>query len=626
VAVGAIAVAVGVALLLAGVVSLRGTADSALRSNTYLIRVIEVERSVVDAETGLRGYELTGLPVFLQPLQRAETQLPGEASALERVAQSDGAYVSQANALADAANAYLAGYVATRLRQMAHDPAAARSAAVVLQGKAVLDNIRARTAALEAVVSARQSTRDQAAHGSADRAVDEGIVVLVLVTLMTLLLGGILGRLLLRRERERDRAALLAEASIKLDRSATMGEVLNCLAEIADRRLSDACLARTVINDETAEPQPGDEAAASGDAELLAVADADPVVAALSRTSNFRSEATASEQLTVEHHGAPLHVLVLSCRVQGQLVADAMLVRKKKNWRPGEIEEATELAFRMALAVQARGLQAATEAAATRSEQTAQTLQQSLLPQAMPSIPSCELAVRFSPAGAGDLVGGDFYDAFAVGPDRWAIVVGDVCGKGAAAAALTALARWTLRSLAGRPVPPDDALRFLNDAMLREDLAKRFITVAYLLVHVRPDDVLVTVACGGHPAPTFVPASGPPTSLAARGDLIGVWPQLRLDTCETRLAPGDTLVVYTDGVTDQGPEPQPSPEHTLSHCPPGASAADLAVALERAARGSSPTQRDDIAIVALQRCAEDDQSLGNSGSSAVTAPPPPPAP
>ena len=125
----------------------------------------------------------------------------------------------------------------------------------------------------------------------------------------------------------------------------------------------------------------------------------------------------------------------------------------------------------MALTLHARALQARTEALYRRSEHTARTLQQSLLPAEIPDLPSCELAIRFAPAGAGDLVGGDFYDVFAVGDDQWAVVIGDVCGKGPGAAAVTAMARWTLRSFAGSPRAPADVLRSLNDAMLRRDWA-----------------------------------------------------------------------------------------------------------------------------------------------------------
>ncbi len=594
VAAGAIAVAVGVALLLGGIIDLRGSADSALHSDGYLVRVIDVERSVVDAETGLRGYVITGQPLFLAPLRRAQQQLPPEATALAQMAASQHAFTGQADALAAAARAYMSGYVATLLGQMATDPAAARTLAATLQGKRVVDNIRTRTAALEGLVSGRQASREHAAHESADRAVGEGIVVLVLLTLLTALLGGILGRLLVGRERARERAALLAEASVKLDRAVTVVEALECFTEIADGRLTEACLARALRGDEAA---PGARAT-SGDAELIALGEGEAVDAALARTRGAAGAAN-SEALVIPSPRGPVQTLVISCRVRGRLAADALLLRGGAAWGPGEIAEACELGSRMALAVHARSLQAETATLLSRAGRTARTLQQSLLPRAMPSIQSCELAVRFSPAGEGDLVGGDFYDAFAVGRDRWAIVVGDVCGKGAEAAALTAMARWTLRSLAGAPVAPADALRSLNDAMLRQDLGGRFITVAYLLVHVRPDEAHITVACGGHPPPVLVPTGGDPAALPAHGDLIGVWPDLRVHSADVRLGSGESLVVYTDGVTDQGPDPRPTPEQALRDQPPNASAADLAEALERQALRPRH-QRDDVAIVALR--------------------------
>ena len=183
----------------------------------------------------------------------------------------------------------------------------------------------------------------------------------------------------------------------------------------------------------------------------------------------------------------------------------------------------------MALTLHARALQARTEALYRRSDHIARTLQQSLLPTAIPDIPSCELAIRFAPAGAGDLVGGDFYDVFAVGDDQWAIVIGDVCGKGPGAAAVTAMARWTLRSLAGSPRPPADALRTLNELMLRQDLGGRFITIVYALLTVGADEAQLTVACAGHPPAIFVSNDGEPATLAARGDLLGIWPEIRLD-------------------------------------------------------------------------------------------------
>ena len=101
-------------------------------------------------------------------------------------------------------------------------------------------------------------------------------------------------------------------------------------------------------------------------------------------------------------------------------------------------------------------------------DQVARTLQRSLLPGALPDIPGVELAGRYVAAGEGNEVGGDFYDCFATGGGDWALVIGDVCGKGAEAATLTALARYTLRAAAAHTRRPQAVLLELNEALLRQ--------------------------------------------------------------------------------------------------------------------------------------------------------------
>ena len=514
--------------------------------------------------------------------------------------------------LFESARDYLAGYVLRQLALARRDPAAARAFAPTLTGKQDVDAIRQRAAALERLVSARQDARERAAHRSANHAVAEAIVVLVLLTLLTALLGGILGWLLIGRERARERSAFLAEASKQLDRAATVDQSLHTFGDLADGRLSQCCIAHALMSD-AFETVTSTAQANCGDPALLALADAPPIVSAVSRVraAAVAGAATASEALTLAHDGEPVRALVVAGMARGALVAETLLLRHGRPWSADQLREASELTSRLALAVHARGLQAETATQYERSERTALTLQESLLPAVLPPIPACELAVRFTPAGEGDLVGGDFYDVFAVGPDRWAIVVGDVCGKGAEAAAVTAMARWTLRSLSGNAVAPADALRFLNAAMLRDDFDERFITLAYLLVTVRAGQAHVTVACGGHPAPVLVPATGQATAIDARGDLVGIWPELRLQTADVRLDPGDSLVVYTDGVTDQGPQARRPPEAVLGGRA-DASAASLADSLQRHALPAGEEQRDDIAILALRFVG--DRSTGDATS------------
>ena len=212
VTVGAAVVALGLAVLLGHIVSLRTTADATLRTGTYLDDTINVERAVVDAETGLRGYVITAKPQFLAPTRVAQAELPGAARALEQSANAEGAYVTRATALADAARSYMSSYVPTVRREVATDPTAARSVATTALGKQLVDGIRSQTAQLEHLISTRQAARQRSAHDSANTAVALAIVVLIVLTVLTLALGGFLGWRLVGRERARERAAFLAEA------------------------------------------------------------------------------------------------------------------------------------------------------------------------------------------------------------------------------------------------------------------------------------------------------------------------------------------------------------------------------------------------------------------------------
>ena len=240
----------------------------------------------------------------------------------------------------------------------------------------------------------------------------------------------------------------------------------------------------------------------------------------------------------------------------------------------------------------------ARERARRQSEATARILQRSVLPRADPAIPGCELATRFIPGGGA--VSGDFYDVLEVQGGGWALIIGDVCGKGAAAAATTAMARWTSRSSLVTGATPAEALRFLNDVALRYDRDGRFITAACLKATFESGIARVVVACAGHPAPILVREGAEPSTVAADGDLVGVVPTIRLRTAEERLGPGDSLVAYTDGVTDQGPEPRASPARALRDRTPGASADELAGILEALAHRPEGRYPDDIAILALR--------------------------
>jgi PAS domain S-box-containing protein len=238
----------------------------------------------------------------------------------------------------------------------------------------------------------------------------------------------------------------------------------------------------------------------------------------------------------------------------------------------------------------------------------ARALQESLLPPTLPEIGGVEVAARFRAAGDGNEVGGDFYDLFDTGDAQWAVVMGDVCGKGARAAAMTALARYTLRAAAMREDRPSDVLSTLNEALVRQRADEQFCTVAFARMVRNGAGTRITVASGGHPLPLVLRADGRVDAVGTPGSLLGIMPDPQLSDDSVRLDPGDAIVLYTDGVTDaHAPERVLSPADLaglLRECA-GLDAAAIAERVERGATasvaGEAPAEpRDDVAILVLR--------------------------
>ncbi|MBV9801845.1 MAG: serine/threonine-protein phosphatase, partial [Solirubrobacterales bacterium] len=515
---------------------------------------------------------------------------------------------------ADAARAYLSGYVPGVIREVEMDPRAARSVATTTLGKEVVDGIRSQTASLESLISNRQARRQLAAHRSANQAVTVAVIVLIALTALTVALCGLLGRLLLGRERARERASFLADAGAQIDRAANTRQVLDTFAELAVARGADLVMAAELPSASGQIPAVEPARATRGEEAIIpddAWSDLDAAWDRALRAAQTHLATTAAVA-TLAVQGTQVHVISVASIARGSLVARVLVARRRRPWRRDDVQELTDLTVRLGLALQARALQARTEALYRTSEQTALTLQHSLLPADLPTIPDCELAIRFAPAGEGELVGGDFYDVFGVGSDRWAVVIGDVCGKGAPAAAVTAMARWTLRSLAGTARPPAEALRALNDAMLRQNVDGRFITVLYALVHVGDGEAHVSLASAGHPPAVVVSPAGTPVGVESTGELLGVWRDVRLDQVELDLRPGESLVLYTDGVTDQGPGAELSAEGAIRGLTAEPTADRLAEALSHEAMRWEGAQRDIMAIVVLRYLPGEDAEPGES--------------
>ena len=184
----------------------------------------------------------------------------------------------------------------------------------------------------------------------------------------------------------------------------------------------------------------------------------------------------------------------------------------------------------------------------------ARTLQRSLLPPVLPDVPGVELAARYVAAGEGNEVGGDFYDCFRTGDGEWAVVIGDVCGKGAEAAAVTALARYTVRASATlHSDSPGVVLQDLNDAIRRETPHSRFCTVLYVSLALHGDRVTGCIASGGHPLPLILRADGRVETAGLPGTLLGILPDPEIRPQNLVLRPGDSMILYTDGVIEASP-------------------------------------------------------------------------
>jgi PAS domain S-box-containing protein len=182
----------------------------------------------------------------------------------------------------------------------------------------------------------------------------------------------------------------------------------------------------------------------------------------------------------------------------------------------------------------------------------ASTLQASLLPAELPVIDGVDIAVRYWANGEGIDVGGDFYDLFRLADDRWAVVIGDVCGTGPAAAAVTGLARHTIASAAWHSDDHVAVLENLNRAM-RERRTNSFCTVVYGTLETDDGDPRFTAAIAGHPLPIVVRADGTVHRVGVPGSLVGVFDDIHVTPTVTPLHPGDTLLLYTDGITDVRP-------------------------------------------------------------------------
>ena len=252
-------------------------------------------------------------------------------------------------------------------------------------------------------------------------------------------------------------------------------------------------------------------------------------------------------------------------------------------------------------------LRARQEAERERDEirRLATTLQRTLLPPVLPDVPGVETATHYHHASPFE-VGGDFYDLFPLADGRWGLFLGDVCGKGANAAVVTSLTRYTLRSAAVYDPDPVAVLTNLNTVLdqEREPERRRFCTVTFGVLTPGDGSCTLTLATGGHPPGLLLRADGTVEYVEMPGgQLIGILPDAHIATTTVHLGPGDTFVLYTDGLIEArtGVDTRYSEEELLEFAaalPPVTAegvVAALVTLLDRLGNGVE----DDTAILAI---------------------------
>ncbi len=437
-------------------------------------------------------------------------------------------------------------------------------------------------------------------------------------------------------ERRRDLVAVLAEASLALDAPQSQEQRLERLTRLAVPRVADWCAVHLVRE---------------GRVEQIAYAHSDPdklaLVAELTRRYPPRGEDGSSGAAQVIRTGQPelireipeamlaeaaedethleliaalgiVSAMIVPLTVRGRTVGAITLVAAESGQRYGsdDLAFAQDLATRAALALDNARLY-------EEQRDIAATLQAALLPHELPAIPGLELAGRYVAAGESNEVGGDLYDVFASsgpydgatpgpsGPSGpWSMVIGDVCGKGAAAAALTALIRYTVRAEASRRLPPCEVLLRLNEAIIHQltTIEARFCTAIY--GQLTPTDhgvVRVTMACAGHLAPRILRRDGAIEVGMAGGTILGVYAEPAVAREDVLLTSGDTLLLVTDGVTEargvEGFYGEERLDALLTGCVSRSAGSIADLITEDVLRFQAGTPRDDVAVLVVQAAA-----------------------
>lgn len=414
-----------------------------------------------------------------------------------------------------------------------------------------------------------------------------------------------------RMRSERRRLELLLAATARLDTSLDPQQTLRRIASTALPELAELCVI-DLIDDDNAitttvaaavDPRAAQRVEALRAEHRLETLSSHPIARVLKDRTTYvvpdltetpaLKEALEATGMATGDHGRERHSATMVPMVaRGHLLGVISFVHRGQP-KPEQLRLLGDLTGRAALAFDNARLYA-------ERDSVAQTLRRSLMPAELPPIPGLQLRSFFRPAGAGSEVGGDFYDVFSDRDCCW-LVVGDVCGKGAEAAVLTAFLRHTTVAYARDALSPADVLCRVNQAMLDHDFDGRFATAILARLEFAEGSARLTVAAAGHPPALLTRADGGTEELGAGGTLLGIFAEPHIVDSSTILGPGDSLALYTDGLSEAhaptrtltaeqllgalAESPQESAEHTI----------ETLLGLLDLRQGV----RDDIAILAL---------------------------
>jgi serine phosphatase RsbU (regulator of sigma subunit)/ketosteroid isomerase-like protein len=416
-------------------------------------------------------------------------------------------------------------------------------------------------------------------------------------------------------KRSRLRFQILEDIASVADGGRSLEQTLDAIAAILVPALGDYCMIDVIEANQVRRAAvrvdgPGAEATEKGLAErkpalqeqiadAASVARQEPRLFEHVTEADLRPVAESEEDLAFLLGMKVRSFVTLELRARGRPtgILSVGVSHSGRRYRQDDADFFAILAGRVALALDNAGLFSNLERSERERAEIAATLQRGLLPSPLPHIPGWALAAMYRPAGAENEIGGDFYDAFRIA-GGWMVVVGDVTGRGAQAAAVTALARYTLRTAAALTGDPVIALETLNRDLLTRPGAS-LCSVAAMAID-EDSSKPVRLAIAGHPAPLLVDRDGA-VEATVSAPVLGAFPDASWGIEHVQVRPGQQLVVITDGVTESTGAEERFGEPRLRAVLAGVSSPALAVQkLEGALNEfSAGPLEDDAAILAI---------------------------